>query len=134
MIIGKGFNKEYIQYQQNEHKRKPIDQFHKSHSAFVPCPTTLQIPNSLLYQQPPVPVGWGYYDTVNLTTQLNYKLNYTWQITVHDIQYNIKQYVHTNTKRAYLYEYYLVCGSISAAGGVAQPKVWINNLLITRCD
>ena len=36
---------------------------------------------SLLYQQPPVPGGWGYYDGVNLITKLNYELNYTRQIT-----------------------------------------------------
>ena len=40
----------------------------------------IQIQNSLLYQQLPSPGGWGYYDRVNLTTELNYKLNYTWQI------------------------------------------------------
>ena len=50
--------------------------------------------NSLLYQQPPVPGGWGYYDRVNLSIELNYKLNYTWQITVHDTKY-INMYIHT---------------------------------------
>ena len=53
--------------------------------------------------------------------------------------YKIQQYIyiyiytHMNTKRTSYYEFYLVCnGSISAAGGVVQPKVWTNNLLFTR--
>ena len=58
--------------------------------------------NSLFYQQPPVPGGWGYYDRVNLTIEPNYKLNYTLQITVHDTRYNniyIYIYIYMNTKR-----------------------------------
>ena len=61
----------------------------------------VQIQNSLLYQQPPVPGGWGYYDRVNLTTELNYKLNYTWQITVHDTKYN-NIYIHTWPQKEHL--------------------------------
>ena len=45
-------------------------------------------------------------------------------------------YKHTQTQKGTnFYEYYLVCnGNISMAGRVAQTKVWINNLLITRYD
>ena len=82
--------------------------------------------------QPPVPGGWGYHDRVNLTINLpiHGKLQYMIQNTT------IYIYTHTRTqKRRYLYEYYLVCnGSISAAGGAAQQKVWINNPLLTRYD
>ena len=89
-----------------------------------------------MYQQPPVPGGWGNYGRVNLTTELNYKPNYAWQITVHDTKYTIYIYIERETQKiTNLCEYYLVCnGSIYAAGGVAQPKMWINNLLLTRYD
>ena len=42
--------------------------------------------NSLLYQQPPVPRGWGYYDRVNLTIELNYKLKGTAHLKQHSYQ------------------------------------------------
>ena len=67
--------------------------------------------NYLLFQQPPVPWGWGYHDRVNLTTEIYYKLNYTLQITVHDTKYN-NMYIHTRTqKRTYMNTTLFVTGA-----------------------
>ena len=43
----------------------------------------------------------GLYDSVNLTTELNYKLIYTWQITVRDTKYNI--YIFTITTKKFIW-------------------------------